>query len=78
MHLKWNVRHLVDKCKTVTSQDGLEMCLIMRRDDLSPFFVEKIEIPEYENFLKHLDSLLEDVLHIIARQHQLYVPRENE
>lgn len=73
------VRLLIDKCKTVTSQDGLEMCLTIGRDDLNSFFIGKTEsIPEYENFLEHLDSLLGDVLHIIAQQHQLYVPRENQ
>ena len=70
----FRVIDIVNKCKWVTSQDGLEICLVMHREDLFPPWtgIEK-ELPEFEEFLKHLDSILDDVGFMVGQKHQLYV-----
>lgn len=70
------VKNIVDKCKLVTSQDGLEVCIVMSREDLLTIWKGKTEeLPIFEEFLKQLDSLLEDVRYMIGQKHQLYAPK---
>ena len=72
------VKDIVNKCKWVTSQDGLEMCITMRREDLLSVWIGKTEeLPEFEEFLKQLDSLLDDIGFMIGQKHQLYAIKES-
>lgn len=68
------VKDIVSTCKWTTSQDGLETCIVTHREDLFPPWVGKEEeLPEFEEFLKQLDSLLEDVGFMVGQKHQLYM-----
>lgn len=65
------VIRMINNCGCTISQDGFEVCLLVRREDLTSLFMCEGECPEFEEFLKILDEMVGDIKETIAEKHRL-------
>jgi hypothetical protein len=66
------INRMIDDCKCVNTRDGLEACINIWREDLSPAFRQpRVRNDLFENFLETLDNRVGKTRKFLAIEHGL-------